>query len=199
MRHTSDDRIRKEIAYEAAKLVAVDGLDDFLQAKRKAAQHLGINNKRMLPSNNEIESALIEYQSLYLNKEQTQTLCDLRLVAYKAMTLLEQFNPRLTGSVLSGTASQHSEITLHVYSDTSETVTLFLESKKIPVTICERRVLVENNNAKYFTALKFIAGELDIIVIVLPLTFLKNAPIDSITERPMKRANLNDVKKLIKP
>ncbi len=199
MRHTSDDRIRKEIAYEAAKLVAVDGLDDFLQAKRKAAQHLGINNKRMLPSNNEIESALIEYQSLYLNKEQTQTLYDLRLVAYKAMTLLGQFNPRLTGSVLSGTASQHSEITLHVYSDTSETVTLFLESKKISVTICERRVLVEKNNAAYFTALKFIAGELDIIVIVLPLTFLKNAPIDSITERPMKRANLNDVKKLVEP
>ncbi len=199
MRHTSDDRIRKEIAYEAAKLVAVDGLDDFLQAKRKAAQHLGINNKRMLPSNNEIESALIEYQSLYLNKEQTQTLYDLRLVAYKAMTLLGQFNPRLTGSVLSGTASQHSEITLHVYSDTSETVTLFLLFNKISVTICERRVLVEKNNAAYFTALKFIAGELDIIVIVLPLTFLKNALIDSITERPMKRANLNDVKKLIEP
>ncbi len=59
--------------------------------------------------------------------------------------------------------------------------------------------MVQNSSTEIYTVHLLPNKELDIIVIVLPLTFLKNAPIDSITERPMKRANLNDVKKLIEP
>ena len=40
MRLTADDRIRKNIAHEAAKLVAQEGLEDFLLAKKKAAQRV---------------------------------------------------------------------------------------------------------------------------------------------------------------
>ncbi len=197
MRHTSDDRIRKEIAQEAAKLVAVDGSEDFFQAKKKAAQQLGIKNKHILPTNKEIESALIEYQSLFHNEKQTQTLQDFRLVAHKTMMLLKEYHPRLVGSVLAGTANQYSEITIHIFSDTSETVSLFLENQGIPISICERRLRVKKNNSIYFTAFKFIAGNINIVVVVLPLVYLKNAPIDSITEQPMKRASLSDVIKLI--
>ncbi len=197
MRHTSDDRIRKEIAHEAAKLVAVDGSEDFFQAKKKAAQQLGVKNKHVLPSNREIESALIEYQSLFHNKEQTQTLRDFRLVAHKTMMLLKEYHPRLVGSVLAGTANQYSEVSIHVFSDTSETISLFLESKGVPISICERRLRIEKNNSTYFTAFKFIAGDINIVVVTLPLVYLKNKLIDSITEQPMKHASLSDVKKLI--
>ncbi len=197
MRLTSDDRIRKEIAHEAAKLVAIDGLENFLQAKKKAAQQLGINNKRMLPSNSEIEAALIEYQSLFHKDKQVQTLCGLRKIACESMMLLKEYNPRLVGSVLTGTANQYSEIIIHVFSDTPELISLFLENNGIPTLICERRLQIEKNNHVYFTAFKFIAGDINIVLIVLPLENLKNAPIDPITERPMERARLSDVKKLI--
>jgi predicted nucleotidyltransferase len=197
MRLTSDNRIRKEIAHKAAKLVAIDGLEDFLQAKRKAAQQLGINNKRLLPNNKEIEAALIEYQSLFHDDKQTQDLLELRQIAYKTMLLLEEYNPRLVGSLLTGTANQHSEIMIHVFSGTSEEISLFLENKSIPVSICERRLQIEKNSHVYFTALKFIAGNVKIVLLVLPTNNLKITPIDPVTEGPMKRANLNDVKKLI--
>ena len=194
--HTSDARIRKEIAYAAAKLIAVDGQKDFFQARRKAAQRLGINNKRVLPSNNEIEAALVEYQSLFQKGEQVQILNESRLIAYKMMVLLKEYNPRLVGSVLTGTANEYSEITIHVFSDTPEYISLFLENQSIPISICERRFQFEKNNTVYFTAFKFIAGDINIVLVVFPLSYLKNAPIDSITERPMKRARLSDVKKL---
>jgi hypothetical protein len=197
MRHTSDDRIRKEIAHIAAKLVAVEGQQDFLQAKKKAAQQLGIRNKRVLPSNGEIEIALIEYQSLYQKNEQSQTLREFRLIAHKTMDLLKDYNPHLVDCVLTGTANQYSEVTIHVFSDTPELISLFFDKKNIPTSICERRLLIEKTNAAYFTAFKFVAGNIDIVIVVLPPTYLKNAPIDSITERPMKRANLSDVTKLI--
>ena len=194
---TSNDRVRKEIAHEAAKIIAIDGLEDFLQAKKKAAQQLGVNNKRMLPSNREIETALIEYQSLFHSKKQVQTLHEFRQIAYKTMMLLKKYNPRLIGSVFTGTANQYSEIIIHVFSDTSEFISLFLENEGIPISICERRLQVEKNHHVYFTAFKFIAGDINIVLVVLPPAYLKTAPIDPVTGRPMKRARLSDVKKLI--
>lgn len=197
MRLTSNDRIRKEIAHEAAKMIAIDGLEDFLQAKKKAAQQLGVNNKRMLPCNSEIEAALIEYQSLFHNDKQVQTLREFRQIAYKTMMLLKKYNPRLVGPVFTGTANQYSEIIIHVFSDTSEFISLFLENKGIPISICERRLQVEKNSHVYFTAFKFVAGDINIVLVVLPPAQLKNAPIDPVTEGPMKRARISDVKKLI--
>lgn len=197
MRLTADDRIRKNIAHEAAKLVALEGLEDFLQAKKKAAQQLNIKNKRLLPSNSEIEIALIEYQSLFQNDKQHQIICELRKIACKTMSLLEEFDPRLVGSVLAGTANENSETIIHVFSETPEFVSLFLENNGIPVTICERRLKVEKKNHAYFTAFKFIAGNTNIVLIILPPALLRNAPFDPITQRPMKRARLHDVKKLV--
>lgn len=197
MRLKADDRIRKSIAHAAAKIVAQEGLENFLLAKKKAAQHLNISNKRLLPSNSEIEDALIEYQSLFHHEEQTELIMHFRDTAYKAMLLLKDFKPLLTGSVLSGTANKNSEIIIHVFAEASELISLFLESKRIPFTLCERRLKPEKKNAVYFNAIKFIAGDTTIVVIVLPQTLSKNAPIDPITQRPMRRANLHDVKKLI--
>lgn len=197
MRLKTDDRIRKSIAHEAAKIVALEGMEDFLQAKKKAAQQLNINNKRLLPSNSEIELALIEYQSLFLPEQQSEIISSLRKTAYEAMQLLKEFKPRLTGSVLSGTANKNSEIIIHVFSETSEKVSLFLQEKKIPVSLCERRLKPEKRIHTYFTAIKFIAGDTDIVLIVLPLPLLKNSPLDPITQRPMQRANLEEVRKLV--
>jgi hypothetical protein len=197
MRLTADDRIRKNIAHEAAKLVALEGLEDFLLAKKKAAQQLNVNNKRLLPSNSEIEIALIEYQSLFHNDKQLQIVFESRKVAYKTMLLLEEYNPLLAGSVLSGTANENSEIIIHIFSDSPEAVSLYLENKGIPTSICERRLKTEKKNHVYFTALKFIAGNVNIVLMVLPYSFQRHAPIDPITQHPMKRANLRNVKRLI--
>lgn len=197
MRSTSNNRIRKEIALEAAKLVANDGLEDYLQAKKKAASQLGIHDNRMLPSNSEIETALVEYQSLFKNKQQPKKLLEMRNIAFRAMLLFKDYNPRLTGSVLHGTADQYSEITLHIFCDTSETIGLFLENEGIPATLCERRLQLTKNNPVYFSTFKFLAGEFNIVIIVLPCSSIKMAPIDPVTGKPMNRAKINDVKKLI--
>tara|TARA_R110002072_G_scaffold162069_1_gene313802 strand:- start:11787 stop:12389 length:603 start_codon:yes stop_codon:yes gene_type:complete len=197
MRLTADDRIRKSIAHAAAKLVAQEGLEDFLLAKKKAAQQLNVNNKRLLPSNSEIEVALIEYQSLFQNEKQQQIIFEFRKTAYRTMLLLVEYNPLLAGSVLSGTANENSEIIIHIFSDAPEVISLYLENNGIPTSLCERRLKIEKNNHIYFTALKFIAGNINIILIILPYKLQRNAPLDPITQRPMKRATLNDVKRLI--
>ena len=89
MRLKADDRIRKNIAHTAAKLIAVGGIEDYLLAKKKAAQQLNINNKRFFPSNNEIEIALIEYQSIFHNEKHSEVIFEYREIAYKAMLMLK--------------------------------------------------------------------------------------------------------------
>ena len=190
-------RIRQEIAQEAARIMVNGGLENYLQAKKKAADQLGVTDNRMLPSNSEIESALIEYQTLFKDTQVNQSLKKMRMTAIKAMQFFEQYRPRLTGSVLTGTANEHSEIILHLFHDTPEMVGLFLEKENIPSEICERRLQFKKGVPVYFTAFKFIAGDFEIVAIVLPDQYSKNPPFDPVTGKPMKRGRIEVIRKLM--
>jgi len=48
------------------------------------------------------------------------------------MRLLADFQPRLVGPVLTGTATPHTDISLHLFAETPETVTLRLADRGIP-------------------------------------------------------------------
>ena len=51
--------LRRAVAEEAARLMSEHGIGDFLQAKRKAAERLGVDDVAALPKNTEIEAALL--------------------------------------------------------------------------------------------------------------------------------------------
>src|SRR5260221_4973041 len=57
--------LRRALAQEAARIMAEHGIEDFLQAKRKAADRLGVNDVAGLPKNIEIEAALRAHQRLF--------------------------------------------------------------------------------------------------------------------------------------
>jgi len=59
------DNLRRALAQEAARIMAQHGIHDFLTAKRKAAERLGVQDASALPRNTEIEAALVEYQRLF--------------------------------------------------------------------------------------------------------------------------------------
>jgi hypothetical protein len=120
------DLMREQLAQQAAKLMAEDGITDHAFAKRKAAKQLGASDTQHLPGNQEIDEALHSYRALYQHESHPGILYQLREEALAAMRLLEPFHPYLTGSVLSGTAGEHSDINLMLYSDDEKAVLLFL-------------------------------------------------------------------------
>ena len=62
----SDD-LRRLLTQEAARIMSDEGVRDFLFAKRKAAERLGLDPRRMhLPTNMEVEAALAEHFDLRL-------------------------------------------------------------------------------------------------------------------------------------
>jgi hypothetical protein len=123
--------MRRLIAFEAARLIADDGSLDYGAAKRKAARQLGAPDSQYLPDNQEIEEALRSYQSLYRGDIQREHLSHLRRLALEYMTLLEAFDPHLTGPVLTGTAGRHSEINLQLFWDDEKELEFFLLNRGI--------------------------------------------------------------------
>jgi hypothetical protein len=125
------DLMREQLAHQAAKLMAEDGITDHAFAKRKAARQLGAADTQHLPSNQEVDDALHSYRVLYQQGSHPGILRQLREEALTSMHLLAEFQPYLTGSVLSGTAGAQSDINLMLFSDDAKAVLLFLLKHKI--------------------------------------------------------------------
>src|ERR1700722_13511054 len=87
--------LRRALAQEAARIMAEHGIEDFLQAKRKAADRLGVDDPSVLPKHVEIEGALRAHQRLFGRASHDHTLKEQRRIALDAMRLLEEFQPRL--------------------------------------------------------------------------------------------------------
>jgi len=128
---TAASHLRREIAGVAARLMAEDGIADYGFAKRKAAKSLGAGDGEALPTNDEVESELRAYQSLYQEDEQPQRLHELRLAALEVMEILAEFRPYLTGAVLDGTAGRYSGIDIDLYADSAKDVEIMLLSRNI--------------------------------------------------------------------
>ncbi|HYB66064.1 MAG TPA: hypothetical protein VEC59_12480, partial [Steroidobacteraceae bacterium] len=138
------DNLRRALAQEAARIMAEHGVQDFLIAKRKAAERLGVTDvAAVLPKNREIELALAEYQRLFGGESHVESLSDKRRAALAAMRRLSEFEPRLVGAVLAGTATEHSDVQLHLFADRAEAVTLKLIDAGIAHEVTERRVKLD--------------------------------------------------------
>jgi hypothetical protein len=132
-------QMRARIAAVAARLMAEDGIDDFALAKRKAARQLGAADTQSLPANDEIETELRAYQSLYQGEEQRERIHELRSVALDAMRSLADFNPYLAGPVLKGTAGRYADIDLQLFTDDLKAVELFLVNRNFVYSVSEQR------------------------------------------------------------
>ena len=162
------DLMREQLAHQAAKLMAEDGITDHAFAKRKAARQLGAADTQHLPSNLEVDEALHSYRMLYQHDSHSGILRLLREEALSAMRMLEPFHPYLTGSVLSGTAGEHSDINLMLFSDDAKAVLLFLLKHNIDFEGGEWKVQI---NGRMETVPSYtLTGEsgVQIHIIVLP-------------------------------
>ena len=122
------------------------GIRDFLTAKRKAAERFGVTDGSVLPKNTEIEDALAEYQRLFGGTRHGETLAAQRNAALSAMQMLEDFEPRLVGSVLAGTATEHNDIQLHLFAERAESITFRLMDLGIEHEVVERRVKLRHRS-----------------------------------------------------
>lgn len=191
------EHLRRALAQEAARIMAEQGIDDYRLAKRKAAERLGATDIAVLPRNTEIEAALAEHQRLFEANTHSTALDAVRRTALQAMRLLHKFQPRLVGPVLSGTASAHSEVNLHLFAEGAETVALHLLENSIPHEIGQRRLRYEPDRLVAYPVVRFVAGNREIDAVVFPVDGIRQAPASPVDGRPMRRADRTEVESLL--
>ena len=191
------EHLRRALAQEAARIMAEQGIDDYRLAKRKAAERLGATDIAVLPKNTEIEEALADHQRLFESHTHSSTLQDIRRTALQAMRLLKRFEPRLVGPVLSGTASAHSEVNLHLFADGAESVSLHLLDNGIPHRVAERRLRYEPDRQVSYPVVRFVAGNRNIDAVVFPINGIRQSPSSPVDGRPMRRANTEELESLL--
>ncbi|MGJ7903524.1 hypothetical protein [Lysobacter sp. 1R34A] len=187
---------RHRLAHEAARLIAESGIRDYHQAKLKAAERLGIFDDASLPRNREIEDALREYQRLF-QRDNPGSLRQRREAALRAMEFFAEFEPRLVGPVLDGTADARSPVSLHLYSDDPDAAPRFLDQHLIPAEARERRLRLDRERSQDFPVWLFGAEDLTFDLTVLPLDVLRQAPLSNVDEKPMKRASASQLRQLL--
>jgi len=188
---------RQRLAHEAARLMALTGMDDYGQAKRKAARQLGIVDEAMLPRNEEIHAALRGYQRLFQGRSQPQALRKRREVAAQALAFFADFSPRLTGPVLDGTADAHSPIVLHLHAEDGDEVARFLMESDIPADTRTVTVRLDKKRTLDVPEWHFMADDVPFELKVLPLSALHQAPLSAFDDKPAPRATAAQVRGLL--
>ena len=188
---------RQRVAYEAARLIAQHGLQDYHLAKLKAAQALGISDDASLPRNIEVQEQLRDYQRLFRADAQPRELRVLREAALKAMQFFEGFEPRLVGSVLDGTADANSPVSLQVFCDDPDTVARFMFEARPLAKLQERRLRVGRELHRNFPAWEFSVDGVAFEIVVLPTALLRQAPLSAVDGKPMQRVSLAALRQLL--
>ena len=190
--------MREQLAQEAARLIAEEGIKDFHVAKHKAAERLHAPHTHNLPRNDEVQAALNQYLRIFKADTQPQQLHLLRQISHQAMSFLKQFEPRLVGAVLDGTANEYSEIELHLFADASEELALFLLNAQIPFQRCSETITMPNGENLEIPGYRVEMFDTPILLLVFDHKSLRQAPRCPATGKPMQRFSLNKLEELIK-
>ena len=190
-------QIRAQVAAEAARIIATEGQHNYHSAKKKAAERIGESERLALPSNIEVKEALRVYQNLYGGEQHQDNLDRLRAIAIEAMQLLDAFNPRLVGSVLDGTADEHSRISLHVFCDSPDSMVLHFLENSVPFHQEQRQIRWHDGNHRMVPLIVFDLDDTTVELSVFDLIILRQAPPSPIDGKPQQRATLTDVECLL--
>jgi hypothetical protein len=189
---------RLEVAAEAARILATEGQHNYHAAKKKAAERMGLSERLALPSNIEVKDALLTYQALYGGQAHQENIDRLRRCAAQAMQLLGDFQPRLVGSVLDGTANSHSRVALHVFIDAIETLVLFLLERGMAFDQQQRQIRWFDGGHRMVQVVVLKLQDVEVEMTVFEPLHLRQSPPSPIDGRPQRRAGLAEVEILLR-
>ena len=195
----ADERIRRQIALLAARLMYERQESEYFTAKRKAARQLGVEYRyrpKDLPSNAEIREQVQALACLYEGKKRTENLRAMRLEALRMMRLLTRFRPRLIGSVLTGHTRKGSDIDLHVFSDNLSAVTAVLDDENLQSTVEYKRVR-KHNEERVFTHVH-VTGRYNFELTLYGEKKVNYAFKSSITGKAIERASIAELEQFLR-
>lgn len=193
------DRQRQELAQAAARLICEQGMLDYAQAKQRAAQQLSGRDRQALPSNSEIAEAVLEHLRLFEGELWQQRLAGLRRVGLEAMRLTAEFSPRATGALVNQLATVRSAAILHLFCPFDEALDFFLADRNIPFDAEEQRLRHPDGREIRRPSCIFMAGEVEVQLLVFAEEDARWSPLSPIDGRPMPRWTAEQLQASLEP
>jgi predicted HD phosphohydrolase len=190
-------KLRRQIAWEAARLLYRRQESEYYRAKMKAARqaHKGWVKPADLPSNVEIRDQLQQMARLFEGQRRSDELLEMRLEALRYMRILHRYRPRLIGSVLTGHVRRGSDIDLHVFTDSIQAVALTLEDEGVLFDI-EHKPVRKGGVTRTFHHIH-VHDRFSIEITIYPANKAHFVFKSSITGRAMERASLAELQRLM--
>jgi predicted HD phosphohydrolase len=193
----NNDKFRRQIAFEAARLMYERQESEYFRAKLRAAKRIcrGWVKPKDLPSNAEIRDQIQHFARLHEGDSRTENLRAMRIEALRVMRLLRPFRPRLIGSVLTGHVRRGSDIDIHLFSDTLEAVEAVLESSGIVYTVVHKRVR-KLGEERIFTHIH-IADRFDVELTLYAADLAHFVFKSSVTGKAIERASIAELEQFL--
>src|SRR5216683_1096657 len=197
MKGMANEKLRRQIALDAARLMYERVESEYYTAKRKAAKQLcrkGVKPED-LPSNAEIREQIQHFARIHEGDRRTENLRAMRLEALRLMRLLRAFRPRLIGSVMTGHVRKGSDIDIHIFTDSAGLVTDILENEGHQFDV-ERKQVVKHQEARVFTHIH-IYDRFNFELTVYPEDKAHYVFKSSITGKAIERASIRELEELL--
>lgn len=190
-------KLRRQITFEAARLIYRRHESEYYRAKLKAARRIcrGWIKPADLPSNVEIRDEVQALARLYEGEQRDDDLREMRLEALRMMRILRAFRPRLIGSVLTGHIRTGSDIDLHLFSDSVEAVALTLDDEGAIYEI-ERKQVRKHGVQRVFNHIH-VNDRFPFELTVYPADVAHYVFKSSITGKAMERASAAELESMV--
>ena len=193
----SRSKLRRQIAWTAARLMYERQESEYYQAKMKAARRIcqGWVKPADLPTNAEIRDEIQSLARSHEGDRRLDNLRQMRLEALRMMRLLERFKPKLIGSVMTGHVRQGSDIDLHVFADRLDAVTAALDLEGYVYDVEHKRVR-KDGEERIFTHIH-VRDRFPFELTVYPPSLATTVFKSSITGKPMERATIPQLEQFL--
>jgi len=128
--HTKN--IRLSIANKAAEIIMEEGINDYQYAKKKAVRYLDLDTVDLLPSNDEIDKALLDYRLIFKAELDIELVKTIKTEALRIMKFFESFNPYFVTQLSEGLLPKYPIIQINLFSDNMKEVEYILLNNNIP-------------------------------------------------------------------
>lgn len=189
----SSTKLRRQIAWEAAKLMFERQESEYYRAKMKAARRIcqGWVKPKDLPSNAEIRDEILNLSRIYDGDGFESKLREMRIEALRFMKILSRFRPRLIGSVMTGHVRRGSDIDLHLFSDSLESVTGTLDYHNIQYET-QRKEVTKHGETNVYRHVH-VVDRYPVELTLYPSNKAHYVFKSSITGKAIERASLNEL------
>ncbi len=193
----SPSKLRRQIAWEAARLMYQRQESEYYRAKMKAARRIcqGWVKPADLPSNAEIRDQIQILAHMFEGDSQQENLRDMRIDALRIMRMLAKFRPRLIGSVLTGHIRAGSDIDIHLFSDSLEAIVSELEHEGMVFDV-ERKRVRKHGEERTFVHIH-VRDRFPLELTIYPADEAHIVLKSSVTGKAMQRASIAELEQLL--